>query len=245
MVPYAALHFMAYEQYRRWIVACYHPTVEISPVVDLMSGSVAGATAVVSTYPLDLIRTRLAYQVTSVTPGGATVGGGTPIYRGIGEAFLGIFRQDGVRGLYRGVGPTLWGILPYAGLKFYLYETLKAQVSPEQQQSIPLKLSFGAISGLVGQTMAYPLDVVRRQMQVQSPPTFSLGGHSQQVVFRSTLDGLRTIVRTQGWRQLYAGLSINYIKMVPSVAVGFTVYDSIKLWLRVPPREKRRSAAVG
>lgn len=63
MVPYAALHFMTYEQYRRWIVDCYHPSVQISPAVDLMAGSLAGATAVLFTYPLDLIRTRLAYQV--------------------------------------------------------------------------------------------------------------------------------------------------------------------------------------
>lgn len=31
-------------------------------------------------------------------------------------------------------------------------------------------LSFGACSGLVAQTMTYPLDVVRRQMQVHALP---------------------------------------------------------------------------
>jgi hypothetical protein len=31
--------------------------------------------------------------------------------------------------------------------------------------------------------------------------------------YKDTWDGLRTIVRTQGWRQLYAGLSINYLKV--------------------------------
>lgn len=35
------------------------------------------------------------------------------------------------------------------------------------------------------------------------------------VEYRSTREGLATIVRSQGWRQLFAGLSINYIK-VPS-----------------------------
>lgn len=34
-------------------------------------------------------------------------------------------REEGVRGLYRGIGPTMCGILPYAGLKFYVYQTLK------------------------------------------------------------------------------------------------------------------------
>lgn len=33
------------------------------------------------------------------------------------------------------------------------------------------------------------------------------------VEYRSTREGLATIVRSQGWRQLFAGLSINYIKV--------------------------------
>jgi hypothetical protein len=34
-------------------------------VVDLVAGSLAGGTAVLCTYPLDLARTHLAYQVTA------------------------------------------------------------------------------------------------------------------------------------------------------------------------------------
>lgn len=63
-------------------------------------------------------------------------------------------------------GPTLIGILPYAGLKFYIYEELKTRVPEEHQKSVVLRLSCGALAGLFGQTLTYPLDVVRRQMQV-------------------------------------------------------------------------------
>jgi hypothetical protein len=58
------------------------------------------------------------------------------------------------------------GILPYAGLKFYIYEGLKAHVPEDYKNSVTLKLSCGAAAGLFGQTLTYPLDVVRRQMQV-------------------------------------------------------------------------------
>jgi hypothetical protein len=32
--------------------------------------------------------------------------------------------------------------------------------------------------------------------------------------YRNTWEGLTTIVCNQGWRQLFAGLSINYIKVI-------------------------------
>jgi hypothetical protein len=62
IVPYAALHYMAYEEYRRWIILGF-PNVEQGPILDLVAGSIAGGTAVIYTYPLDLVRTKLAYQV--------------------------------------------------------------------------------------------------------------------------------------------------------------------------------------
>ncbi|KAM3330743.1 hypothetical protein ACQJBY_027090 [Aegilops geniculata] len=61
IVPYAALHYMTYEQYRCWILK-NAPSVGTGPVVDLLAGSAAGGTAVLCTYPLDLARTKLAYQ---------------------------------------------------------------------------------------------------------------------------------------------------------------------------------------
>ena len=63
IVPYAALHYMTYEQYRCWILNNFAPSIGTGPVVDLLAGSAAGGTAVLCTYPLDLARTKLAYQV--------------------------------------------------------------------------------------------------------------------------------------------------------------------------------------
>lgn len=62
--------------------------------------------------------------------------------------------------------PTLVGIFPYAGLKFYFYEEMKRHVPEEYNKSIMAKLTCGSVAGLLGQTITYPLEVVRRQMQV-------------------------------------------------------------------------------
>ncbi|OEL26123.1 Mitochondrial substrate carrier family protein B [Dichanthelium oligosanthes] len=174
IVPYAALHYMAYEEYRRWIILGF-PNVEQGPVLDLVAGSIAGGTAVICTYPLDLVRTKLAYQ-------------------------------NGLKGLYRGMAPSLYGIFPYSGLKFYFYEKMKSHVPEERRKDIIAKLGCGSVAGLLGQTITYPLDVVRRQMQVQALSSSSLVG-------RGTFESLVMIAKQQGWRQLFSGLSINYLKV--------------------------------
>lgn len=246
IVPYAALHFMTYEQYRCWLLDNYTNNLGTGPVVDLLAGSAAGGTAVLCTYPLDLARTKLAYQVVDAKASLGNVPKSTSIieqpspphrYSGIRNVLQSVYREGGMRGLYRGVGPTLIGILPYAGLKFYIYEELKRHVSEEHQRSIMMRLSCGALAGLLGQTFTYPLDVVRRQMQVENLQASGGARH------KNTWKGITTIVSEQGWRQLFAGLSINYIKIVPSVAIGFTAYDMMKSWLRIPPRQKTQSVS--
>ncbi|KAL0311864.1 UNVERIFIED_CONTAM: Mitochondrial carrier protein CoAc1 [Sesamum radiatum] len=199
IVPYAALHFMAYEQYRLWILDNYS-ALGTGPVVDLLAGSAAGGTAVLCTYPLDLARTKLAYQIVD-TRGTMQLGkrqfNAPPAYSGIRNVIERVYKEGGVRSLYRGI----------------------------------------AMAGLLGQTFTYPLDVVRRQMQVEPS---ALGG----VRYRSSFEGLVSIVRVQGWRQLFAGLSINYIKIVPSVAIGFTAYDVMKTWLEIPPRRSSKAIST-
>jgi len=83
------------------------------------------------TYPLDLVRTRLAYDVEGRAPPAGGAGGGAGARAGARRGIAGVLaatvRSEGLGGLYRGIGPTLLGILPYAGLKFYVYQSLKAE----------------------------------------------------------------------------------------------------------------------
>jgi len=49
--------------------------------------------------------------------------------------------------------------------------------------------------------------------------------------YKSTWDGLRTIVKYEGWTTLFKGLHINYIKVVPLVSVSFTINDLMRRWM--------------
>lgn len=48
-------------------------------------------------------------------------------------------------------------------------------------------------------------------LQVEKLQPLSVHG---SVRYRNTLEGLTVIIRNQGWRQLFAGLSINYMKVI-------------------------------
>lgn len=48
-----------------------------------------------------------------------------PRYSNIMHVFGRISREEGLKTLYRGFTPTILGVIPYAGLSFFTYETLK------------------------------------------------------------------------------------------------------------------------
>lgn len=64
--------------------------------------------------------------------------------------------------------------IPYVGLNFSVYESLKdwlVQTKPlgiaqDSELTVTTKLACGAAAGTIGQTVAYPLDVIRRRMQM-------------------------------------------------------------------------------
>ncbi|XP_038681501.1 mitochondrial carrier protein CoAc1-like [Tripterygium wilfordii] len=231
IVPFSALHYMTYEQYRSWLVNnC--PSLGKGPVIDLLAGSASGGTAVLCTYPLDLARTKLAYQVVEQRSSN-----GTNAVIGIQDALRSVYRKGGVTAFYSGLGPTLVGILPYAGLTLYAYEELKQRIPEDCQNSIGIRLSCGAFARLFGQTITYPLDVVglfgnagtKCELKPYNVEYLQRGDFR----YKNTVEALSGIIRFHGWRQLYAGLTINYLKVVPSVAIGFTTYDIMKYWLHI------------
>jgi hypothetical protein len=63
----------------------------------------------------------------------------------------------------------------------------------------------GGIAGICGQTVSYPLDVVRRRMQTAVLAPGLRTAPSTAAVFAELL-------RTEGIAGMYKGLSVNYFK---------------------------------
>lgn len=208
-IPKSAVTFMTFDAYRRRI---YEADVVDKVTARFIAGAFAGATATTLTYPLDLMRAQMAAHWDM-----------NPRYPNYFIAFESVIQQEGARGLFKGIRPTLLGIMPYAGLSFMTYETLKANfVAPLEQKSSGVtatvaRLTAGACAGLLAQTATYPLDIVRRRMQVHSG------------IYRNEWHAFQVICNSEGVvRGLFKGASMNWVKGPISVGVSFTINDLVK-----------------
>lgn len=146
--------------------------------------------------------------------------------------------EGGFVALYRGLGPTLAGVAPYVGINFATYEAMRKVVTPEGEENPGAigKLVAGGVSGAVAQSITYPFEyvhftrmslgsdtdsihsVLRRRFQVN---TMSGLGYR----YKSFGDAIRVIIKGEGVRGLYKGLTANLLKVAPSIGASFLSYE--------------------
>lgn len=143
------------------------------------------------------------------------------------HAFGSMYRTEGVLSFAKGLGPTLVGVAPYAALNFAAYDLLKARYyGPGEAQSAVGNLVLGSLAGTLAASACYPLDTVRRRMQMRGRMYAGMG------------DALATIARTEGPRGFYKGWVANTLKVAPMSAIRFVCYERLKTLLGA---EKRAS----
>lgn len=136
------------------------------------------------------------------------------------DVFKMIVKNDGWVALYRGCLPSMMGIVPYAGFTFLTYETAKRyhyEITGKNEPHGSMRLAFGGLAGLVGQSASYPLDIIRRRMQT-SPNKMSM---------RETIQRIR--LDKSGFKnRWFKGLSLNWIKGPISSGVSFATFELLR-----------------
>ncbi|GKV10062.1 hypothetical protein SLEP1_g21481 [Rubroshorea leprosula] len=224
-LPYSSVNFYAYERYKSWLQPFLGRENQLgrgSPdvFVHFVGGGLAGITSASVTYPLDLVRTRLAAQTSTV------------YYRGIWHAFHTICREEGFLGFYKGLGATLLGVGPSIAISFSVYEALRSfwhSQRPNDSTAL-VSLACGSLSGIASSTATFPIDLVRRRMQLE-------GAAGRARIYNSGLVGtFRHIMHSEGFRGFYRGILPEYYKVVPGVGIAFMTYETLKsLLTSIPP----------
>ena len=101
-------------------------------------------------------------------------------------------------------------------------EDRRADGVPVAEADLPtwVNAAAGGTAGLAALTLVYPFDVIRRRMQTSKGATPPYSG---------VVNALTTIAREEGVRGgLYRGLTLNYAKTLPNVAIYMSLYDFVK-----------------
>lgn len=215
VAPESAIRFYTYELLKGFIMDArgQESKADVGTVGRLFAGGIAGAVAQTIIYPMDLVKTRIQTH--------ACEGGRVPTLRSLSRD---IWVQEGPRAFYRGVVPSLLGIIPYAGIDLAAYETLKdlsrKHILHDGEAGPLVQLGCGTISGALGATCVYPLQVVRTRMQAQRPDAGA--------AYSGMADVFKRTFQKEGIRGFYKGIFPNLLKVVPSASITYLVYEKMK-----------------
>lgn len=192
--------------------------------------------------PLDVVKIRMQNQI---IPQRFT----EKRYQSVFQSMSLIYSKEGIQGLWRGTVPglLLWG--GYSALQFPIYKQLKRimhrlnglEDSEKEEAEVRKKdlvESFfcGGISAVVAQMVAFPLDNVRTRMISAhlEDPTYNLAIKRQ----------FKTIIRSEGVRGLFAGLSPTILQVAPNSALTFMIYEAIVIPSSLTDRFRTESETI-
>jgi solute carrier family 25 phosphate transporter 23/24/25/41 len=205
VAPYAAAQLTSNDFYKSML---QDENGKLGVKERLLAGAMAGMTGTALTHPLDTIRLRLALP--------------NHPYKGMMNAFSVVYRTEGVRALYKGLIPTLAGIAPYAACNFASYDVAKKMYYGDGtniKQDPMANLAIGGASGTFSATVCYPLDTIRRRMQMKGK------------TYNGMADAMTTIMRDEGMRGFFRGWTANTMKVVPQNSIRFVAYELLKTLL--------------
>lgn len=194
-VSYSAVQFTTYRAVTQGLHTAFGDHKLPHAAESFVAGACAGATATTATYPLDLLRTRFAAQGTE------------KIYSSLFASIRDIARHEGPRGFFQGLGAGIGQIVPFMGCFFATYETLRLPLGKLEMPFGSGDATAGVMASVIAKTSVFPLDLIRKRLQVQGP-TREMYVHKNIPVYKGVFKTAQSIIRNEGTRGLYRGLTV-------------------------------------
>ncbi|KAK2461869.1 hypothetical protein APHAL10511_006332 [Amanita phalloides] len=208
-VPSSSAYILTYD----WLVhAVLPPLIPSDFLAPLTAGIIARTTITSFTSPLELVRTNL--QSTPLSPDNPHT------LRSVLSSIQGVVRRQGVPFLWRGLGPTLWRDVPFSGIYWANYESIKRAFGRRGYTGAWVAFVSGASSGIFAALITSPFDVLktRRQALLMAPSQKRTSG---------TIPLLLKVIRTEGIPALFAGNIPRMAKIAPACGIMIASYEGI------------------
>ncbi|KAL1614343.1 Mitochondrial succinate-fumarate transporter [Diplodia seriata] len=223
MGPKMAVRFASFEAYKKSFHTISGDTNGASIFTAGLAAGITEAVFVVS--PMEVVKIRLQAQRLAPAIGGAA---GMPVYRNALHAAGSVAWREGIGALYQGVALTAIRQGTNQAANFTVYTMLKAKLVQRQPHGRDppshQTAAIGLISGAVGPMCNAPIDTIKTRMQNSAKAPGESGRKGVFIVV--------DMLRNEGVRALYKGVTPRVIRVAPGQAVTFTVYEFMKRQLQ-------------
>ena len=150
--------------------------------------------------------------------------------KGIWKTITGVVKEEGFWALFSGVGPAALRQVIYGGICLGFYKPLRSLMYPDvknEDLDFFKRLSVSLITGISGQSCALPLDLIKVRMQADG----RLKMMGMQPRYKNATDAFFTIIREEGVKAFFTGVSPTLIRAGLLTVGGIACYDTIKQWI--------------
>ncbi|KAI5949065.1 SFC1 [Candida theae] len=187
---------------------------------DFVAGGVAGLFEALCCHPLDTIKVRMQlYRKSGQKPPGFVKTG------------INIVQKEGFLSLYKGLGAVVIGIVPKMAIRFSSYEFYRSFFY-DKDGKITAGQTFiaGVGAGITESVMVVnPMEVVKIRLQAQH---HSMKDPLDIPKYRNAPHAAYVIVKEEGFKTLYRGVSLTCARQATNQGVNFTVYSKLKEYLQ-------------
>jgi len=151
-------------------------------------------------------------------------------YKGIGDCFSRVIREEGFMALWRGNLANVLRYFPTQALNFAFKDQFKRMFGYDQRRDGYWKwfagnLASGGAAGACSLAFVYSLDYARTRLANDNKSAKKGGGERQ---FNGLVDVYRKTLATDGVAGLYRGFTISCVGIIVYRGLYFGMYDSLK-----------------
>ena len=228
------------------LLPCFHGSTRALLDARLTPHSVGGMTAAALTAPLDVLKTRLQsdFYQSQLQSNRARMGisphahlsparSALLHFRETFQILFSVHRVEGWRALFKGLGPNLVGVVPARSINFYTYGNGKRIIADQFNHGVEnswVHLFAAVAAGVVTSTATNPIWMVKTRLQLDKS-TVEKTGNVEARRYKNSWDCVRQIVRDEGIRGLYKGMSASYLGVTEST-LQWVLYEQMKGYLR-------------
>jgi len=187
--------------------------------LEVLAGAGAGASQVVFTNPLEIVKIRL--QVQGELGSGAKKGAVT------------IIRELGFAGIYKGASACFLRDIPFSAIYFPAYAGFKDMLKNDKGKNENWHLFVaGSLAGLFAASSTTPADVIKTRLQVEV--------REGQIAYKGIVDCFVKVLSMEGPRAFFKGVVPRIFRSSPQFGVTLLSYEVLQSFF--DPKNKTMAA---